>query len=195
MSHVRTRTFLCCLPVRFGVFVLTILGIAGGTLLAVVGWMQTIKLQGELPKANEIALYIHSALYTILAVVSIFGFIGATIKHRTMVSIFFMILVAHLTFSVISGAFALYNIFNTVAAGAIDKCVNNVVDGQTPPTEADCKRGYDFFKGIILAIFIVVWLLEIWGCVITNSYIDQLDDEMAANDQYPKQPDVEIGHR
>jgi hypothetical protein len=46
--RVRSRTFCCCLPVRFGVFILTILGMAGGTLLAVVGWLQTIRMRAYL---------------------------------------------------------------------------------------------------------------------------------------------------
>jgi len=188
--HVRSRTFCCCLPVRFGVFILTILGMAGGTLLAVAGWLQTIRMQGMLPKTNEIALYIHSSLYSLLALLSLFGFVGAIIRNRTMVSIFFMILVGHLVFSIFSGAFALYNIFNVTASDAIQKCISTPnADGQQV-SEEDCNRSYTVFKIIAVTVFVLVWLLEIWGCVITNNYISQLDEEDEAKGRWPKS-DVE----
>jgi hypothetical protein len=193
-ANVRTRTFCCCLPVRFGVFVITILGMLGGTLLAVVGWLQTIKLQGMLPKTNEVALYIHASLYTLLAILSLFGFVGAIIKNRTMISIFFMMFVGHLVFSIFSGSFALYNIFNVSAGDAIQKCLNTPNSEGQQATEEDCNRGYTLLKALAVTIFIVVWLLQIWGCVITNNYISQLDDEEEAKGRWPK-ADVETGSR
>jgi len=189
-DRVRSRTFCCCLPVRFGVFILTILGMAGGTLLAVVGWLQTIRMQGTLPKTNEIALYIHSSLYSLLALLSLFGFIGAIIRNRTMVSVFFMILVGHLVFSIFSGAFALYNIFNVTSSDAIQKCVSTPNAEGQQLTEAECNRSYTIVKAVAVTIFVLVWLLEIWGCVITNNYISQLDEEDEAKDRWPKS-DVE----
>jgi hypothetical protein len=195
-AKVPSRTFCFCLPVRLGVFVLTILGMFGGGLLAVVGWMQSLKLQGTLPKSNEVAMFIHSGLYTLLALVSIFGFIGAIVRHRTMVYIFFVILVAHLTFSIFSGAFALYNLFHSIGDDAIQKCIDsaaNTTDGQTPTSPDDCRHGFDVVRGVAVGVFILVWLLEIWGCFITNSYVNQLEDEMEANTRWPKQPDVEAG--
>jgi len=143
-----------------------------------------------LPKTNEIALYIHSSLYSLLALLSLFGFVGAIIRNRTMVSIFFMILVGHLVFSIFSGAFALYNIFNVTSNDAIQKCISTPnADGQ-PSTEEECNRGYTFFKAIAVTVFVLVWLLEIWGCVITNDYISQLDEEDEAKARWPKS-DVE----
>jgi hypothetical protein len=191
-STIRSRTFCCCLPVRFGVFVMTILGMVGGTLLAVVGWMATVRLQGLQPKSNEIALYIHSVIYTLLGVLSLFGFIGAIVRNRTMVSIFFMALVGHLTFSIFTGAFALYNIFHASNEDAIQQCVTDGA-GADGTSEGDCRRAYDIFKGIAVGVFILVWLLEIWGCVIAHEYVGQLDDEIEANGQWPKGSDVEVG--
>jgi prepilin signal peptidase PulO-like enzyme (type II secretory pathway) len=189
MTYIRARTFCCCLPVRFGVFILTILGMLGGTFLAVFGWLAIVKLQGQLPKANEIALYIQSVLYTLLGIISVFGFIGACVKNRTMISLFFMILVAHLTFSIFTGAFALYQIFNVTVPNAVQQCIDNGTQ-----SASDCQTAYNVAKGVIVAIFIIVWLLEIYACIITDNYVGQLDDEEAA-EQWPKPSDVEAGPR
>ena len=40
MVYVRSRKFCCCLPVRFGVFCESILGIAVGGFFAVAGWIE-----------------------------------------------------------------------------------------------------------------------------------------------------------
>lgn len=45
MVYVRSRKFCCCLPVRFGVFVIAILGIIGGGLVSVGGWLQIKRLR------------------------------------------------------------------------------------------------------------------------------------------------------
>ena len=39
MVYVRSRKFCCCLPVRFGVFCESLLGMAVGGLFAVGGWL------------------------------------------------------------------------------------------------------------------------------------------------------------
>jgi hypothetical protein len=44
MVYVRSRKFCCCLPVRFGVFVIAILGIIGGGLVSLAGWLQIKQL-------------------------------------------------------------------------------------------------------------------------------------------------------
>ena len=38
MGYVPSRTFCCCIPVRFGVFIMSMLGLAGGSIIAAVGW-------------------------------------------------------------------------------------------------------------------------------------------------------------
>jgi len=185
-----TRTFCCCLPVRFGVFIMTILGMLGGAAFAIFGWVESVKLKGSLSKTNEIALYIHSILYTLLAIMSLFGFIGAIGKRRTLVSVFFSMLVAHTTFSIFSGAFVLYNLFNREGADAVQQCITGTAT-EAGLSEAQCRHGFDVIKGIAVGIFIVVWLFEIWGCFITNSYVGQLDDEAFVN--WPKVgSDIEV---
>jgi len=193
-QQARTRTFCCCLPVRFGVFVMTVLGALSGTIIAAVGWIQAAKFKDQLANAAKIALYINSGVYTLLAVIAIFGFIGACIRNRTMVSTFFSILVAHLVFSIFSGAFTLHNIFTVDGSAIIQGCqngdVSSTLSGLSKSTVSQatflvsrglsydaCNSAYGVVKGVAVATFIFAWLMEIWGCVITNNYICQLDEE------------------
>jgi len=173
---------------------MTILYGLGGTVIAAVGWAQALKLKDQLANSAKIALYINSAVYTLLAVLALFGFIGACIRNRTMVSTFFSILVAHLVFSIFSGAFTLHNIFTVDANAIIEGCQNGDVSSSLSNLSKStvsqaaflvsrglsydaCNAAYGVMKGIAVGTFIFVWLMEIWGCVITNGYISQLDEE------------------
>ena len=40
MAYVRSRKFCCCLPVRFGVFCMALIGLVGGGFFGVAGWTQ-----------------------------------------------------------------------------------------------------------------------------------------------------------
>ena len=44
MPYVRSRKFCCCLPVRFGVFCESLLGIGVGGLFGIAAWVEISKL-------------------------------------------------------------------------------------------------------------------------------------------------------
>jgi len=179
-GSVRSRKFCCCLPVRLGVFVLSLLAIVGGSFTAAAGWIQVSQLQqnNTLTQDETIALWIHSAMFTILALVSVFGFIGAIIKNRRMISSFAVALAIHLGFSVASGIFTLYSLFKQNSSDAIAQCLS----ASTDATADGCKSGLAILKGIMVAVYVVTWFIQLYFYFIVERYVDQLDDEeMAKN--------------
>lgn len=66
-------------------------------------------------------------------------------------------LTAHLTFSISTGAFSLYRLFRD-APDTISQCI---ADSDSDDAEAACKKGTDIMKGVMVGLFIVVWLIEI----------------------------------
>jgi len=176
MVYVRTRTFCCCLPVRFGVFILTTFGVLVGGLLSVGGWLQVANLvEHPLSQRDQIALYIQTVLSTLLAVVSVFGFIGAAMRRRTMLNLFWMLLAAHLVFSLGSGIFTIYSMFNDdVTSVLTQQCTNAAIDDITSEF---CGNGMTVVKGIIIAFFVISWLFQLYACIIVANYVDQLDEE------------------
>ncbi|KAF7368997.1 hypothetical protein MVEN_00226300 [Mycena venus] len=83
MVYVRSRKFCCCLPVRFGVFVMSLGALLLGGLVAIAGWLQVKALpQHPIAKDDEHALYIYAVMFSILALVGGFGFIGTLSKQR-----------------------------------------------------------------------------------------------------------------
>ncbi|KAJ8457057.1 hypothetical protein ONZ45_g18467 [Pleurotus djamor] len=173
MTYVRSRKFCCCLPVRFGVICIAILGMAGGGLITVTGIMQAVKTQG-----NKLSLIIQIIVYGLLALLSVFGLIGAIGKIRGFISAYFTMLTAILAFSICSGAYSLYRLYNE--KDTIEECIGHE-DDENSFTRIACGKGAGVMKGIMVGLFILVWLIQIWGCFIVNSYSKQLWEEEDAN--------------
>ncbi|KAJ7209567.1 hypothetical protein GGX14DRAFT_630782 [Mycena pura] len=165
-----TRTFCCCIPVRFGVIVIGLIGFAGGGIIAVGG-----AIQAERSSGNKTAYLVQIAVYALLAILSLFGIIGAITKKRGFIRSYLSILIAHVLFSIASGVFSLYRFFQD-APDDVNKCINNSTD--TLAIKA-CQKGISVMKGVLIAVFVFVWLMEIWGCIIVNKYSKQLADEQS----------------
>jgi hypothetical protein len=90
MGYVRSHTFCFCIPVRFGVFILSTIFLLGGGTMAGFCWYGAVHKStwrvdppgphphhpiehARLTKNHEISIVIVSILYTVLAIVSLFG--------------------------------------------------------------------------------------------------------------------------
>jgi hypothetical protein len=178
---VRSRKFCCCLPVRFGVFVLSLLAMVGGSFVAAFGWIQVSQLsKNPMDRADEIALWIHSGMFTILGALAVLGFIGALIKNRSMVSSFALALAIHLGFSIASGIFRLYTLFKENPRETLANCLNEAAeDSEATKT---CQNGLAVMKGVMVAIYVITWLIQLYAYFVVERYADQLEDEeMAKN--------------
>jgi len=177
MAYIRSRKFCCCLPVRFGVFVMSVAAMLGGGLVAIAGWIQVKNLhEHPLSKGDENALYIHAVMFSILALVGAFGLFGAISKKTGLVSLFGSMLAFHLGFSIATGVFTIYTLFKRNSDEALANCVNGstdqkVIDG--------CKEGLKVLKIVIVVVYVVTWLVELYGCLIVTSYVKQLKEEEA----------------
>jgi len=176
-SYVRTRTFCCCLPVRLGVFLLSLLALAGGGFLAVNGWIQISHLkQHPLGKIDEISLWIQSSLFSLLALLAVFGFFGAMIKNRGMVSGFAIAIAIHLGFSIAAGCFSIYTMFARDSQTALDSCLQKANDDSDATMQA-CKSGLVLIKALMVTIYVLTWLIQLYAYFVVERYVDQLDEE------------------
>jgi len=193
-SYVRSHTFCCCLPVRFGVFLLSLLALAGGGLLALYGWVQISHLKEHpLGKADEISLWIQASLFSLLAVLAIFGLIGALIKNRGMVSAFATGIAIHLGFSIAAGCFAIYRMFARNSQAILDKCIEKAND-DSDATVKTCKNGLILFKALMVVIYVVIWLIQLYAYFVVERYVDQLDEErLFDNPVVPRTMVLQVG--
>ncbi|KAF7303749.1 hypothetical protein MIND_00604500 [Mycena indigotica] len=186
MAYVRTRHFCCCLPVRLGVFLLS-LGIAllGGA-VSVLAWMEVTKLhENPLPKNDEISLYIHAVMFSVLCIVGAFGFFGALTKQRGLVSVFGTMLALHLGFSIATGIYTLYTLFKRSNQAALIVCINNSVDPTDPAAAVRCQNGFKYLKIVSIVSYCLSWLIELYAVLVVTSYVKQLKEEEEANVMHP----------
>jgi len=176
-SYVRSRTFCCCLPVRFGVFLLSLLALAGGTILAVYGWIKLSHLKEHpLAKIDEIALWIQSSLFSLLALLALFGFFGAMVKNRGMVSGFAIAIAIHLGFSIAAGCFSTYTMFARDSQAVLDSCIQKSKEDSDAAMQS-CKSGLVLLKALIVVIYVLTWLIQLYAYFVVERYVDQLDEE------------------
>jgi len=171
MGYVRSRKFCCCIPVRLGVVLISSLGFLGGGLITIGGIIEYRKHENR-----NIALVVQIILYGLLTALSVLGLIGAIAKLRRLVSLYYIMLTIHLTFSICSGSFYLFRIFNNKV-----QVVNDCVKGSDHPSRELCEKSASVIRGATVALFIVMWLIEIWTCVIVNDYNKQLMEEEDEN--------------
>lgn len=167
----RTRTFCGCIPVRAGVITLAIIGLVGGACVAALGCLNLINLPPT--EANRIANGIQVGVYTVLALVSLFGLIGAIMKKRAFINLYFAILIGHLLFSFALGVYGMYRVFRD-SPQYLHECQSGSED---PSIIKICREGDMLMKGIVVGVSIIAWLLEIWACVIVFDYSKQLEEE------------------
>jgi len=185
--YVRSRKFCCFLPVRLGVFVLSLIAMLGGSFIAAIGWIQVSQLsQHPLERNDEIALYVHCGVFTFLGVLGALGFIGSLVKSKGLVMTFGVGVAIHLAFSIAAGVFNLYTMFHENSADAITKCLNGATDDTTRQV---CNNGIAIVKGVAVAIYIISWLVELYAYFIVERYIEQLDEEEDAK-RIPVMPQI-----
>ncbi|KAK2467812.1 hypothetical protein APHAL10511_000107 [Amanita phalloides] len=171
MSRVPTRTCCFCIPSRAGVILFALLGTIIGGGITTLGALRLKEADG-----GKVSLIIEVVVYCILAVVSVLGLIGAIARKLGLIKFYFAMLLIHLLFSIGSGGFAIYRVFHDAPA-YVDRCIGS--HGGAYASKV-CHDGATITKVIVIGLFILIWLIEIWGCVIVNSYSRQLSEETAA---------------
>jgi len=171
--RVPSRTFLCCIPVRAGVVIISLIGLLGGSLMAALAIIQMKRSAGN--TGNKVALIVQIVIYILLAILSVFGLAGAISRKLAFIRLYFWMVFVHLLLSIGLGVFAIQNNFKS-APTYVSECASGSDD---PSVLKSCQDGSNLFKGIMIAIFVLLWLLEIWACTIVHSYSKQLVEEQA----------------
>ena len=86
-----------------------------------------------------------------------YSLIGAISRKRSFVRSYLWMVFVHLLLSIGLGIYAIVHNFKD-APKYIDECVSGSED---PSVLKSCEDGSKLFKGIMVAVFIFVWLLEI----------------------------------
>ncbi|KAI0659066.1 hypothetical protein C8Q70DRAFT_933823 [Cubamyces menziesii] len=193
MVYVRSRKFCCCLPVRFGVFCESLLGMAVGGLFAVGGWLTVHDmLKGTinppLSGSEKTAVWVLSVVSTLILLISLGGLIGAIGKLFSLVSLYAGAITLATVVEIASGIYVIYQLFHGEGASDVSKCEQNAGDGVNEQfTHFACSSSFKVGRAIVVVIYVLFWLFIIYGCHIAFEYVGQLKEEREGGSEYEKQ--------
>lgn len=196
---VQSRHFCFCIPVRFGVFVLSFWSLIASGLVATVFWLvlskgsqNGVKLASNL----KVGIIIAGVLYTLFTLISLAGLVGALVRSRALVRTFSIFLwfqlFASLAYSIaITVAMFDKSLQNHLVAECIKQSngtistVTQAVNATTQATQTadqirkSCQSVFTPNNGWLIFGFFVFFLLTLYSCIIVRRYGKQLTDEQA----------------
>ncbi|KAF8321610.1 hypothetical protein DL93DRAFT_2072360 [Clavulina sp. PMI_390] len=191
-----SKHFCCCIPVRFGVFVIALLSMVTSALCSFAVWW-TLSHQGE-PKiitiqhSAKIPFIAEGAFFSIVAVASLLGLIGAIGRVRGLVSLYSVFLWFALLLDTGLGIWGIIKVVDTFDS-SVDLCKNDfndtfhdILNGTDPSSNNirhDCISG-PASKAIWITVFVVGLLVLLYGAIIVHRYKTQLDEEHSWNSKY-----------
>jgi hypothetical protein len=153
----------------------------GGSFVAGVGILQLVGTsRGPIDQSDKIALWIQTIMYAILGVVGAFGFVGTLIRNLRMVSTFAFVLALHLGFSIASGVFSIYAMFTQDPRTAVSQCVGNAASQGVNVSATDCQNGITVMKGVMVGVYVLTWVVQLYAYFIVERYAEQIEDEELA---------------
>ncbi|OBZ77559.1 hypothetical protein A0H81_02231 [Grifola frondosa] len=183
MGRVRSRKFCCCLPVRFGVFCSSLIGIVAGGFFSIVLWIEVHKIstgQILLSAPTNIVIWIAAFSFTFMLFDALLGMIGCLFRFRRFVNGYAASLVFDTLFNISIGSFFLFQLFHQDGADEVTKCVDGTTGDVGDVKNWACQKGFDVLRIVVVVLFVILWLFEIAGCFIVYDYVGQLRDEQEA---------------
>lgn len=202
---VQSRHFCFCIPVRFGVFVLSFWSLVASGLTASVFWLVLSKGSAngvKLASNLKAGIIIAGVLYTLFALISLAGLVGSLIRSRALVRTFSIFLwfqlFASLAYSIaITVAMFDKSLQNHLVQECIKQSNNTVTTvgaavnmtlAGNNETQAEqtadqirksCQSIFTPNNGWLIFGFFVFFLLTLYSCVIVRRYGKQLGDEQS----------------
>jgi len=179
MGYVASRKFCCCLPVRFGVFCMSLLGLASGGAISTLGWIEVHKQmthQLDLDTREQVALWFLCISWSFMTLISLLGFLGCIFKIRSWIVTYAYTVTINTFVNITFGIFFIWTLFHR-DDNAVDKCVNGANGEVGDIKHWFCQKGFDVIRIVIVIIFVIVWLFQIAGIFIVFDYVGQLHDE------------------
>ncbi|KAI0071347.1 hypothetical protein K474DRAFT_1669091 [Panus rudis PR-1116 ss-1] len=183
MGYVASRKFCCCLPVRFGVFCMTILGLGIGGLVCTFGWIEVnkyMKKEVELEQFQQIALWFVSIEWSFTALINLMGLIGCLCASRSLVSSYAYSVTLNIFINIGTGIYFIYALFHKNKDAIEEKCHANDDGEAAKITHWFCQTGFGLVRVLIVIAFVIIWIFMLAGIFIVFDYVGQLHEEFDA---------------
>ncbi|OJT07037.1 hypothetical protein TRAPUB_2068 [Trametes pubescens] len=192
-----SKHFCFCIPVRFGVFLFSFISFALSALSAALGWFllhlidtnQLSRLETNVKDDDKAAfeaslhkykwaVIVGSIIFTFVALVAFFGFVGSIIRNRRMVKAYSVLTILSFFLGSFASGFVLYATWSHKPF-----CVT--VDNVKSCTESNLSTGgkIGFTVGIVFQ-----WLIQLYIVTIIRRYYQQLEEEREYRNDFRLNP-------
>ncbi|KAH8103293.1 hypothetical protein BXZ70DRAFT_968816 [Cristinia sonorae] len=185
MGYVASRKFCCCLPVRFGVFCMAILGLVAGVGLGALGWYEVHQHAiGKVifDKRELVALYFISIAFSIMGLISFIGLIGSSFKVRGLVVTYAYSVTVNTLALIGVGIFFVWALFHRDSSSAADTCADGIDGEAGKVAHWFCQKGFDVIRVLLVIAFVIIWIFQLVGIFIVFDYVGQLHEEREAKE-------------
>ncbi|KAH6914263.1 hypothetical protein BKA70DRAFT_1519944 [Coprinopsis sp. MPI-PUGE-AT-0042] len=176
--------FLCCLPLRLGVFIFTLLqflvsGAAAGLFWYIVFSPDTSEQFRTLADYVRTTVIVVASVYTFTALVGLVGFLGAIFKKTAMIKTFFGVLVVSFLIQLASSIWFIVVFFRARALGQNDDCEDVIgIKGVNVVALCDSLRNLkDVSVASIIVPTVISHLITIYMIYVTYHYIQRVKDQ------------------
>jgi len=180
------KYFCCCIPVRVAVFITSLLSLVGSALAAgaFFWFVHAIDTRPDLldnsqVKINSgarIGIIIAGVILSIIAIISLFGFIGSVVRNRRMVKAYSALVWICFLFSLALTGFTFYLVFSK---SSLIQCYDNDLKEVPCSTVFNSGRKIGFVIGNVFGL-----LIQLYICIVIRRYVEQLEEEQAYKNDF-----------
>ncbi|KAL4073987.1 hypothetical protein J3A83DRAFT_4232795 [Scleroderma citrinum] len=165
-----SNSFCCCIPVRIGFMLMTVLTFLVTGAISVIIWFE-VSHSYQLSTNERVAFILIGIAESLLFLFSIAGFVGAVARKQSFVMLYTYFLYTHLVLNVIVGIYFLVTIRKGNRQQLVDYCAS-VFTGTS--AESNCTSLTSIPTYVFIAIVVLLLLLELYGTVIATRYVYHL---------------------
>ncbi|KAI0946555.1 hypothetical protein AcW1_009989 [Taiwanofungus camphoratus] len=152
-----SRHFCCCIPVRAAVFVFSFLSCLAAAVAAALAWYLTYEVDHHaqnytnVTEDGKIMVIVVGVLFTIVALISLFGFIGSISRNRRFVKAYSALMWLVFFISLAASGLFLYVIYSGKAL--LRDCSTTDTQGNTTTEQCDLHPSVWMKVVVTVAVF------------------------------------------
>ncbi|KAJ3570909.1 hypothetical protein NP233_g4104 [Leucocoprinus birnbaumii] len=186
--------FCCCLPLRLGTLVISLIqfalcGLAAGAFWWLLWWTKDQGVYETLQNSIKISFIVAGAIYTFAAIIGLFGFLGAIFKKNGLVRSYLALLYVTLMLQVASGIYSLVMFYRfRDHPGQEENCVN-ITGGSPSNTQITyCDALANISKMPVWGIWVsalVPIVVVAYACYVVHNYARRLAKQKLDREIFP----------
>jgi len=169
-----SRHFCFCIPVRAAVFIFSFLSFLATAAVAALAWFTTYEIDKKnqtdpnfenVTNSAKIIIIVIGGVFTVMSLVSLFGFVGSVTRNRRFVEAYSSLLWVLFFVSCAASGLYLYFVFS-------GKNLSGSIEHDT------------WLKIAVTAMIVVQLFLHLYIAIVVRRYVEQLRDEDSWQGQY-----------